>query len=80
MQIRTRSEVDGDMNENYVTITELKTDDNKFEIICGDCDRTFYTDEETFDKFSRTLEQGLDNPFLCSYCQQEYDDLAFEER
>jgi hypothetical protein len=80
MQTRLREEIDGDLNENFVGITDYKTAQNQFEINCSACNKTFYTDKETFESFSRSVEQGLDNPFLCDECREEYEELAVEDR
>lgn len=80
MQTTLREEIDGDLGENYVIITDYKTEQNQHEIDCSDCCKTFYTDKETYERFCRTIEQGLDNPFLCNDCQHEYEELAYENR
>ncbi|CAN5445217.1 hypothetical protein BH10ACI2_BH10ACI2_05240 [soil metagenome] len=80
MNILARSEIDGDLNEIHSAITDLRTSDNRFGINCVDCGRTFFTDQSTFLNFSRKVDHGLDNPFLCSFCEREYEDLAYAVR
>lgn len=78
MQAKLREEIDGDLLENYVGITDFKTDENRYEITCATCNKTFYADRETSEGIYRKLEEGLDNPFLCNDCQQDYEESAFE--
>jgi hypothetical protein len=47
---------------------------------CRDCNRTFYADREASESIYRSIEQELDNPFLCNDCQQDYDESAYEDR
>jgi len=42
------------------------------------CARSVYVDEETFRFASEAITSGLDNPFRCEICEEEYDDLAQE--
>jgi hypothetical protein len=42
------------------------------------CGRSFYVDEETYRYNSEAIESGLDDPYRCEICAEEYDDLAFE--
>ena len=50
----------------------------KHEVRCGMCGKTVCVDEETFQFASEAIEAGLDNPFKCQVCQEEYDELAYE--
>ena len=80
MQTRLREEIDGDLTENYVDITDFKTEQNLHEINCAECNRTFYADGDTADAIYRSIEQGLDNPFLCDGCRRELEESAYENR
>jgi hypothetical protein len=51
---------------------------NEHEVRCGMCSRAVYVDEETFCFATEAMESGLDNPFRCEVCKEEYDDLAYE--
>jgi hypothetical protein len=42
------------------------------------CARAVYVDEPTYSFVSEAIESGLDNPFRCEICAEEYDDLAYE--
>ena len=54
------------------------TERNEHEVRCAMCARTVYVDEETFDFANEAIESGLDNPFRCEICAEEYDDLVYE--
>ena len=58
--------------------TSFMTERNEIEVRCGICARTVYVDEETYRFVSEARESGLDNPFRCEVCEEEYDDLACE--
>lgn len=80
MKAALRAEIDGDLTENYVTVTDYKTSLNQHQINCGDCAKVFYADAATYESIVRAIEQGLDNPFMCEDCRQEYDELAYADR
>jgi hypothetical protein len=54
------------------------TDENQHEVRCGMCARELYVDEQAYELYSEALTSGLDNPFRCEVCSEEYDDLAYE--
>ena len=56
--------------------TSFMTERNEHEVRCGMCARTGYVNEETSRSVSEAIESGLDNPFRCEVCEEEYDDLA----
>ena len=58
--------------------TSFLTERNEHEVRCGMCARTVYVNEETYRFASEAIESGLDNPFRCEVCAEEYDDLAYE--
>ena len=72
-----REEADADRTENYVEMTDFKTEQNRFELFCASCGKQMYVDKETSDRFTRALEQDLDNWFLCLDCEREQDDMAY---
>ena len=61
-----------------ITATSVMTDENQHEVRCGMCARELYVDEESSKLYSEALTSGLDNPFRCEVCSEEYDDLAYE--
>ena len=56
----------------------VMTDDNQHEVRCGMCARELYVDEDAHQFYSEALISGLDNPFRCEVCSEEYDDLVYE--
>jgi hypothetical protein len=54
------------------------TEKNDHEVRCGMCGRTVYVAEATYRFASDAIKAGLDNPFRCEVCDEEYDDLAYE--
>ncbi|HEU4480189.1 MAG TPA: hypothetical protein VFR80_16845 [Pyrinomonadaceae bacterium] len=72
-----RSHIDPDRQTETMP-TSFMTEQNEHEVRCGMCAREFYIDEETFRSMSEAIESGLDNPFRCEICAEEYDDLAYE--
>jgi hypothetical protein len=58
--------------------TAFMTERNQHLVHCGMCARDVYVDEETYDFVSDAIKAGLDSPFLCDFCNEEYDDLAYE--
>jgi len=68
-------------NQNHqapITATSIMTDDKQHEVRCGMCARELYVDEDAYRYYSEALISGLDNPFRCEVCSEEYDDLAYE--
>lgn len=61
-----------------ITATSVMTDENQHEVRCGMCARELYVDEDSYKFYSDALISGLDNPFRCEVCSEEYDDLAYE--
>jgi len=49
------------------------TDENQHEIRCGMCARELYVDEDSYGYYSEALMSGLDNPFRCEVCNEEYE-------
>ena len=75
-----KEEFDADRKENYVSITDFITEQNKYEFSCGKCGKIFYADKPTFENINRAVEQGLDNSFLCENCRQRNEEAADENR
>lgn len=58
--------------------TMFKTDRNQQEVRCGMCGTIIYVDAVTFNFVNEAINAGLDDPFRCELCKEEYDDLAYE--
>jgi hypothetical protein len=54
------------------------TERNEHEVRCAMCARSVYVDEATFRFANEAITSGLDNPYRCEICAEEYDDLAQE--
>ncbi|HEY6118860.1 MAG TPA: hypothetical protein VIV66_02815 [Pyrinomonadaceae bacterium] len=72
-----RSYIDPDQ-QTSTKPTSFMTERNEHEVRCGMCARAVFVDEETYRFVSEAIESGLDNPFRCEICDEEYDDLAYE--
>lgn len=70
-----------DINPNEQTAhgpTSFMTELDEHEVRCGMCARAVDVNEETYRFVSEAIESGLDNPFRCEICAEEYDDLVYE--
>jgi len=72
-----RSHIDQDQL-SVVAARSIMTDDNQHEVRCGMCARELYVDDEGYALYMEAINSGLDNPFRCEVCNEEYDDLAYE--
>ena len=58
--------------------TSFMREQGEHEVRCGMCAKAIYVDEETFRSASEAIDSGLDSPFRCEICAEEYDDLSYE--
>jgi hypothetical protein len=58
--------------------TAFKTERNQQPVHCGMCGSLIYIDKETFSFVDDAIKAGLDDPFRCERCKEEYDDMAYE--
>ena len=63
-------------NQLPITATSIMTDEKQHEVRCGMCARELYVDEDAYRVYSEALISGLDNPFRCEVCSEEYDDVC----
>lgn len=68
----------GQTQPPIITATTTMTDDKQHEVRCGMCARELYVDDNSYRSYAEALLAGLDNPFRCEICSEEYDDLAYE--
>lgn len=54
------------------------TDEQPHEVRCGMCAQELYVDDEGYRLYMEAINSGLDNPFRCEICNEEYDDLVYE--
>lgn len=64
--------------QSPVTTTSIMTDAKQHEVRCGMCAKALYVDDEGYRLYMEAISSGLDNPFRCEVCNEEYDDLAYE--
>ena len=58
--------------------TRFRTEENPYELRCGTCGEVYFVGLETLESVNTAAREGLDNPFLCEDCKEEYDELAYE--
>jgi hypothetical protein len=51
---------------------------NRFAARCGMCGGQYFVNESVSAAIHTAAEVGLDNPFMCPDCEEEYDELAYE--
>jgi hypothetical protein len=56
--------------------TRYRKGPNQSELICGFCSEAYYVDDVTFRQAVSAMEQGLDNPFCCDECEEDYEEIA----
>lgn len=67
-----------DQNEQLSPgVTPFPTDTNLHEVRCGMCARELYVDDEGYRSYMETMTSGLENPFRCDSCNEEYDDRSY---
>jgi hypothetical protein len=73
--LTSRAQFDADRLDDRSVYTEYPTPTNQHRLNCGNCNHSVYVDTQTFESATRAIEAGLDNPFLCDECRNEYGDL-----
>ena len=58
--------------------TSYKTPVNIYQERCGMCGVIQFVDEATLRGICAASEARLDNPFRCTDCEEEYDELFYE--
>ena len=64
--------------QTFIAPTSIMTDETQHEVRCGMCAKELYVDDEGYRLYMQAITSGLDNPFRCEVCNEEYDDLAYE--
>ncbi|MGB5012574.1 MAG: hypothetical protein WBO68_00985 [Pyrinomonadaceae bacterium] len=80
MPTYSRPEIPADLIESFSEFTDFRSGVNQFEVYCRACGKVFYTDRDNSAHIGESIEQGLDNPFLCEDCELDYEETAFETR
>ncbi len=71
----TQSHLESSQTNRIDGLTLVKVES---EVRCGMCGRIIYVKEETLNFVSEAISAGLDNPFRCEHCEEEYDDLVYD--
>jgi len=58
--------------------TRHRTFVNSYPARCGMCGAEYFVNESVHAAIITAAEAGLDNPFKCAGCEDEYDELAYE--
>ena len=74
--MRIREQFDADRFESVQQASSFQTAEQPFGAVCEMCRRTWYVSPETNEAINRAIDGGLDNPFLCDDCREEYEELA----
>ena len=72
---RVREEFDADRNEETYEATTYQTDVNRVGVNCSYCNRSYFVSEDVAASINRAVNEGLDNPFVCPDCEEEFGDL-----
>ena len=74
MQI-TREQFDADRVEDGQTYSTHPKGQNVFNVNCGICNRSLYVEKDLYASIAGSVEKGIDNPFICDDCSEEYVDM-----
>lgn len=74
--VRIREEFDGDM-ENRSPVTDYKTAENHFEVICENCGNKFYGDDAMLEEWNKAAEHDHIKTFTCPDCAADLEEAAF---
>ena len=72
-----RSHIDPDQNAAATNPTPFKTEKNEYEVRCSICGEAFFVSESVYSFAKEGIEEGLDNPFKCDDCEEQYDTLSY---
>jgi hypothetical protein len=75
--MKLRSTLNPEEQNNVVEgPTSLRKGPNQMELLCAFCNQTYYVDDVTFQQVMSAMEEGMDNPFCCDDCEEEYEELS----
>ena len=72
------SYIDHNQAGPLVAATSVMTDEKQHEVRCGMCALALYVDDDGYRLYMDAITSGLESPFRCEICSEEYDDLAYE--
>ena len=62
--------------QNVTPTTSFMDEEYEHELRCGICARAVDVSDETYLSVTEIVEAGLENPFRCELCAEEYDEVA----
>lgn len=75
--MRLRSTLNPEEQPDLVVgATRYRMGPNQQELVCAFCNETYFVDDLTFQRAMAAMEEGIDNPFCCDECEQEYEELS----
>lgn len=74
--MQTREQFDADRFGGRERASTVPSADQAFPAICNTCGDTWYVSQSGSEEINRAVERGLENPFLCDDCREEYEELA----
>jgi hypothetical protein len=77
---RLHEEFDADRAKTSGEPTMVRTDENPFEISCGECGAPRFVSESVKTQVAHALEADpASNPFVCDQCLEELETLSHRE-
>jgi hypothetical protein len=73
--------IQSEVDRGRIAVPDLETPEKNgtlYQVRCGMCGKISYVDKVTYRGIKAATEAGLDCPFSCNRCQDEYDELAYE--
>jgi hypothetical protein len=77
MQTR-REQYDIDRTEARPIYSSFPTSVNRYNLNCSSCHRSLYVSKEIYEQTVNSIQEGLDNPFMCDDCRDEFAELEHE--
>lgn len=75
--MRLRSTLNPEEQTNFVEgPTRYRMGPNQSQLLCGVCNEPYHVDDVTFSQAASAMEEGLDNPFCCDECEEDYEDIS----
>lgn len=56
--------------------TTYRKGPNQSELFCRVCAGPYYVNEVTFNQAMTAMKEGLDNPFCCDDCEDDYKEIS----
>lgn len=77
---RLHEEFDADRAKTFGEPTMMRTEENPFEIFCGECGAPRFVSESVKTQVEHALEvDPSGNPFVCDQCTEEIEILSHRE-